>query len=430
MNILFISTGGPPIPYGTGHQVHNSGNIECLIQLGHQVDVIILSKSIEKLKTDNFKTKKYHPKLNSCKTIILNNRKSLSLNTLKLYNIFIELIKLYFYPIQYFISKNFESVCKEINYVIINNKIDIIWYEDFYVGVYDFLLKKNVHVIYNMHDNQANAYKNRNRSYFNNKNSFSNILRRLIVNARYQALKRTELKLQKRSKVVLSGSSTDVKHLKGRGVNSILRKIYIKGGPELSLKKRENFIKNNIFNEKKLKIIHIGGIDGSFTSVSLLWFMNQVWPKLLKDLNIYNLELHIIGGGKPSPELKKSFDKPNVLYRGYVDNIWDELVDSFFVVVPGKLITGVRIRVPTIFSMMVPAIGNRVSFDGMFKNKKLQGALFAENSHQYSKNIKMMADDHDYYLKICKDAMAFYLNNHSLNEAAKEINDILKRVMV
>ena len=145
---------------------------------------------------------------------------------------------------------------------------------------------------------------------------------------------------------------------------------------------------------------------------------------------IYNLELHIIGGGKPSPELKESFNKPNVLYRGYVDNIWDELVDSFFVVVPGKLITGVRIRVPTIFSMMVPAIGNKVSFDGMFKNNKMQGALFAENNHQFSKNIKMMADDHDYYLRICKDAMAFYLNNHSLNKAAKDIDNIIKGVMV
>ena len=158
--------------------------------------------------------------------------------------------------------------------------------------------------------------------------------------------------------------------------------------------------------------------------------MNQVWPKLLKDLSTYNLELHIIGGGKPSLELKKSFDKRNVYYRGYVDNIWDELVDSFLLVVPGKLITGVRIRVPTSFSMMVPAIGNKVSFDGMFKNNKMQGALFAENNHQYSKNIKMMANDHDYYMRICKDAMAFYLNNHSLKEAAKDIDNIIKEVLV
>ena len=66
-----MCTGGPPLPHGTGHQVHNSGNIECLIHLGHQVDLIILSKNRKKSKEDILKIKKYRPNLNSCQNIIL-----------------------------------------------------------------------------------------------------------------------------------------------------------------------------------------------------------------------------------------------------------------------------------------------------------------------------------------------------------------------
>ena len=48
MRILFINTSDPPLPFGTGHQVHNWGNIISLIKLGYKVDLVIMSQNDSK----------------------------------------------------------------------------------------------------------------------------------------------------------------------------------------------------------------------------------------------------------------------------------------------------------------------------------------------------------------------------------------------
>ena len=55
------------------------------------------------------------------------------------------------------------------------------------------------------------------------------------------------------------------------GVNAVLRKIPVVGAKNNFLEKRKSFLENKI-SKKKFKMIHLGGLSGSFTSSSLLWF--------------------------------------------------------------------------------------------------------------------------------------------------------------
>ncbi len=426
MKILFINTSPVPIPKDTGHQIQNWGNIQSLLKLGHKVHLVILSDCEE---DDNIKFKQvktYLSDVDTCNIIRLSKKKIYSLNSLSLKKIIKEMAKLTFHSSKYFSSRNYRFVSNQIQSLIKKYDINLLWYEDFYVAIYDNWVDRIIPAVYDMHDNQSKSFLNKNKPYINNlSNRLGGVLRKFIINKRFEALERTELKTQRRFDVVLSGNSSDVKNLKSNDINSYLRNIPITGGDKKFLKKRKEFLSGGKYKNKKLKIMHLGNLEGGFTSRSLAWFLDEVWEELVKKLNNYDLELHVIGGGNPSPELIKNLNKTKVLYRGYVDNLWKEFIDTFVMLIPGKIITGVRIRVPSCFSMMVPAIGNRNSFHGMFKKGQEEGVFFAEHLEGYASKIELLAGDNELYLKTCERSLSYYKNNFSIDAASIEIDNAI-----
>ena len=121
-------------------------------------------------------------------------------------------------------STDHKSGSRKISQLIKHNQTDIIWYEDFYVGIYDHIIHRKIPAIYNLHDNQAQAFKNNNLDYFKIKNNLSRFIRYFIVSVRFFVLKKIEIATQKRCNVVFSGNSEDVKFYRKMGVNAVLRK--------------------------------------------------------------------------------------------------------------------------------------------------------------------------------------------------------------
>jgi hypothetical protein len=420
MRVLFVNTSMAPIPSNTGHQVHNWGNIQALQLIGHEVFLVMLSTYGENIRTKIEDANRASKNLQLCTAIEVPKQRNKSLNSLSPFLIFQELTELLFKKESYFVQ-NHQLVCSELEKLIESTEADLIWYEDFYVAVFDKWIKRKIPAVYNSHDNQAKLYKQKNLKNSTPANRIGTRIRRLIYIYRWKVLQKSEFRVQRRCNVMFTGNSDDAALSKSRGVNAILRRIPIRGANQEFLDKRKIFISKGKVQKNSLKLLHLGTMKGSFTSKSLLWFLDHIWENLLRELSDFDVELHIIGSGKPSDELIKNFKQPNIIYRGYVENLWEEFVDTFVMLVPGQISTGTRIRVPVAFSMMVPVIGNKVSFHGMPDAKDGETVLYAENIIEYSDSIKRLWEDTFFYKSICHNVRHVYDKNFSIKATSLDI---------
>tara|TARA_B100002052_G_C15831113_1_gene575400 strand:- start:61 stop:1347 length:1287 start_codon:yes stop_codon:yes gene_type:complete len=420
MKILFINPSSPPVPYGTGLQVHNWGNIQALQLNGHEIFLVMLSTDIQNKKEKIKQAKLENKNLKLCTVVEIPRQQIRSLNSLSLSLIFKEFTESQKAKESYFIN-NDQSVSRKLEDLIIQSKAELIWYEDFYVALYDNWISRNIPAVYNSHNNQSNLYKQK----YLNDNQYGKTLggriRRIIIQNRYKQLMKFEFKVQRKCNIMFTGNSDDADLSRSKTINAVLRKVPVIGADNEMLIKRKNYLNSLKKNNHKIKLVHLGALNGSFTSQSLLWFLSDVWKVFLEKINIIDIELHIIGGGQPSDELLKQINQPNIVYRGYVDNIWIELIDAFAMLIPGQIFTGVRIRMPVSFSMMVPVIGNKISFQGMSDAKDRESVLYAENPSQYLEAIKALYDNYSFYKKICQNSKEIYDKNYSIDAASADI---------
>jgi len=421
MRVLFVNPSSPPVPYGSGLQVHNWGNIQALQLLGHEIFLVMLSRYGEDYDEKINEANHANKELKLCTVIEVPERKVPSLNALKPGLILSELARLYLRKETYFVQ-NHTLICSELERIIVATKAEMIWYEDFYVAIYDNWLKREIPAIYNSHDNQARLYKQKIKNTNNYSNRLSSKIRRLIYASRYKGLVNSEFKTQKRCNVMFTGNRSDAELSKSHGVNAIARKVPIIGPSENILEKRRSYINNvSLHKDNKIKLLHLGALHGSFTARSLLWFLREEWQNFQRGIKDTNVELHVIGSGKPSKELLKQLDQPNIVYRGYVEDIWGELMNTFAMIIPGQVSTGIRIRVPVAFSLMVPIIGNRVSFHGMPDAIDGETVLYAENSVEYAHAVSKLMDNVDFYHSMCLNIRRVYEDNFSIKAASVDI---------
>jgi len=420
MRVLSVNPSMPPVPYGTGLQVHNWGNIQALQLLGHEIFLVMLSRYGEDRETKIEAANRANKNLKLCTTIELPELDHRSLKSLSLSLVLKELIE----PIiskESYLVKDHQLVCLQLERLIAENEIELIWYEDFYVAVFDNWINRKIPVIYNSHDNEAFLYKQKILNSNNRSSRIGSRIRRFIYQNRHRALVKSEFRTQRRCNIMITGNSEDAKLSESHGVNAISRKLPIISPDGKILSERKNSINNDEIHKNKIKLLHLGVLDGSFTSISLLWFLDEVWQNLLKGLKDFNIELHIIGGGKPSKELHEKFDQPNIVFRGYVEDLWKEFVDTFAMLIPGKISTGLRIRVPVAFSMMVPVIGNKASFQGMTVLKDGETVLYAETDEEYVVAVRRLLDNVSFYKSMSRKVRRVYDNNFSIKSASIDI---------
>ena len=427
MRILFVSPSSPPVPYGTGLQVHNWGNIQALQLLGHEVFLVMLSKYGEDKETIIIEASDANKELRLCTTIEIPKQNKRSLNSLSLLLILKELTESLIKKESYIVP-NYHSVCSDLEQIILDTKAEIVWYEDFYVAVFDRWINRKIPAIYNSHDNQARLYKQKNLSGNHSNKRIGSKIRKIIYQNWHRTLEKSEFRIQRRCDIMLTGNSEDAALSKLHNVNAITRKVPVVGANNELLDKRKNWINIGLIQKKKVKLIHLGALHGSFTSKSLLWFLCDIWKDILRKFKDIDIELHIIGSGSPSEELLKQIDQKNIIYRGFVENLMEEFIDTFAMVIPGQISTGIRIRLPVSFSMMVPVIGNELSFHGMLDAKDGETVLYAENEDEYSSAIEKLMDNTSYYKSMCQNGRSVYDDNFSIKAASVDIQRSLSNL--
>ena len=94
----------------------------------------------------------------------------------------------------------------------------------------------------------------------------------------------------------------------------------------------------------------------------LVWFMDSVYAKYV---DLFNCRIKIMGGGLPKGFIDKYVDEKNVIYLGYVDDSYSEIVRCRAMIVPLFHGAGIKIKVLDSFNTGTPVVGTDLAFEGL-----------------------------------------------------------------
>jgi polysaccharide biosynthesis protein PslH len=171
-----------------------------------------------------------------------------------------------------------------------------------------------------------------------------------------------------------------------------------------------------------MKIFHLGSMDWAPNLEGIIWFLEEVWPKVL--LQSPNLTLHLAGRRMPKDLLDGKF--PNVVVLGEVADATEFMADKSVMIVPLLSASGVRVKIIEGMAMGKTIISTPIGAEGIdYTNgkdlviaatgKEFAQALFdLNNDHercaQIGKDAKLLAQQKFDNVKITKDLIQFYLD--------------------
>ncbi len=106
----------------------------------------------------------------------------------------------------------------------------------------------------------------------------------------------------------------------------------------------------------------------------LNWFMESVYTKYRDSIKC---KIKIMGGGMPNEFKNKYVDDDNVVYLGYVEDSYSEIVKCRAMIVPLFQGAGIKIKVLDSFSTGTPVIGTDLAFEGL---SQIQDLTYVANT--------------------------------------------------
>ena len=168
-------------------------------------------------------------------------------------------------------------------------------------------------------------------------------------------------------------------------------------------------IDNNIFSHRKDNhALYIGALDYSANHRSLLYFLKNVWPIVIKKRP--DLIFNIVGKGLPDSVKEEIQHIKGINLLGYVENLDKLFEESSIYISPVYYGTGTNIKILEAMHYKIPIVASPLAKRGY------------ENFIKEGENILIGSDDQDFANKIL-----FLLDNEELQHkiATNAANDII-----
>ncbi|MDD5606951.1 MAG: glycosyltransferase family 4 protein [Ignavibacterium sp.] len=178
--------------------------------------------------------------------------------------------------------------------------------------------------------------------------------------------------------------------------------------PEIKTKVIPAGVDNKLFtlgylNTIPFSIYHIGSLNWEPNYDGLLWFLSEVFPKVISKFP--ETKLYIYSKGIERLVLNDSINK-NIILCGYVKDIWQEILDKQMMVVPLKVGSGMRIKIIEMLAAGKIVVSTSVGKEG----------IEVENGQQI-----LIADDSNSFIKTISDIFSNKLDLNKITLSAKEI---------
>lgn len=176
--------------------------------------------------------------------------------------------------------------------------------------------------------------------------------------------------------------------------------------------------------DRPIRIIgSIGKVGGTANTLGLEYLGREVMPALKVVFNERPFEVHILGSGSPHPIAAKALNQPNVIWRGFVDNIDEEIRDCDIFLCTNNA-TEYKVghtRYLHAWSLAAPVVAHRDASLSMPEIVHEKNALLGNSAHEIAEHVRRAVDDAGQRCRIAEQGLRTFEEHFTADKVAATI---------
>lgn len=162
------------------------------------------------------------------------------------------------------------------------------------------------------------------------------------------------------------------------------------------------------------KLVFIGSSGHLPNTDGIDWFIKEILPEVEKE--IPDVKLEIIG--RWEPDSKKRFQKRNIVFPGFIENL-ETVFFSSLLIVPIRIGSGMRLKIIEAVNRGVPFITTTIGVEGLnFENNK--ECIIADSAEDFAKGICSLANQESRQKQMTTNASIKLNTEFSFESAVKK----------
>jgi glycosyltransferase involved in cell wall biosynthesis len=239
-----------------------------------------------------------------------------------------------------------------------------------------------------------------------------NFLKKIYLKILAKQLKHYEVKCFSVVDAIASISDVDTEIIKNICPGSKVQTI------PFAIKSRSDVIIKNIFSAR---FGHIGSMDWIPNLEGINWFMEQVWPEIIKENP--DAEFYLAGRNMPIDLVSNS--DLNLFVEGEVESAEDFMKQLDALVVPLLSGSGVRIKIAEALSLGVPVITTPVGCEGL-KVTNEKDIIVCKDAKDMVEKIRKVIQEPETLYNIAREAVKTISQHHEPQKITKLLVDLLE----
>lgn len=179
-------------------------------------------------------------------------------------------------------------------------------------------------------------------------------------------------------------------------------------------------------NINKFSIFHIGSLNWYPNLDGIKWFLNEIFPLIVQQEPLTKFFLY--GSELPKNIWLKDEIKNNIIIKGFVQNIWNEISDKQIAIVPLRIGSGIRVKILELIATNNIIVSTSIGAEGIGLKHKEQ-IIIADTPENFANEIIKIFYEQTNSDEIVKSAREFVKNNYSWKTIEQKIEFELNKLL-
>ncbi|MCC6725594.1 MAG: glycosyltransferase [Saprospiraceae bacterium] len=382
-----------PYPLKEGEPIAINYLAKSLVALGWQIDLLVLNTSKHFFDPADLPAdQNFFHEIHSVKVH----------NHITLAGAFKSLMAGQSYILDRFYSTKFAQKLKEL---LLQNKYDAVQLETIYLAHYTDIVRENSAAVLSLR-----AHNVEHRIWERVAATTQNPLKKWYLNNQNRQLRKFEMAALNKFDLLIAITQPDLDEFKGFGLQnrSVVAPVGIdlRDYPDVPLEPQ--FIQQLCF---------IGALDWMPNQHGLVWFLENVWPKL--KTKFLGCSFHIAGKNTPDWVQKKA--EPSVKVHGEVPDAKAFIIENGILVAPVFSGSGIKIKVMEGMALGRVVVTTEIGAEGISAVHG-QDFLLANDAEAFEARIKWCFENPSAAAEIGRRARAFIAQHYDLREIAQKVS--------
>jgi polysaccharide biosynthesis protein PslH len=177
---------------------------------------------------------------------------------------------------------------------------------------------------------------------------------------------------------------------------------------------------------EKYSLVHIGSLNWYPNFEGFDWFVQEIFPLVLEKYP--DAKLYLYGSNLPKNYSLPQNVRDNIIIKGFVENIWEELKDKSLAVIPLRIGSGIRVKILEMFAAGKNIITTSLGKEGI-ELEDGREILVADSPEKFAeKIINFFCDKYD-SVKMAEAGRNFIEKNYLWENIAARFQDIYQNLL-